>query len=137
MSVASVTAAGHAGRAHPYAGGRDESDRLIGYDQPYTDFDSLMAELSGVGVGLINIMHTSIGDTPAGISAVQRHWVGPLGAYPESGYFAMPNWQFVDIIEPADLVNETRAWIESGVQVVGGCCGLSVPHIKALKAELG
>ena len=114
-----------------------ESGRLVGYDPPHTDFDSLVAELSGAGVGLINIMHTSIGDTSAGNSAVQRHWPGPLGAYPESGYFAMPNWQFVDIIEPADLVNETRTWIESGAQIVGGCCGLSVSHIKALKAEFG
>ena len=46
----------------------------------------------------------------------------------------MPNWQFVDIIEPEDLVRETRRWVVSGAQIVGGCCGLGVPHIRALKA---
>ena len=48
-----------------------ESGRLVGYDPPHTDFDSLVAELFGTGVSLIVIMHTSIGDTSAGILAVQ------------------------------------------------------------------
>ena len=111
-----------------------ESGQLVGFDPPYTDFDSLVAELAGSGVAVINIMHSAIEDTLDGISIVKRHWSGPLGVYPESGHFVMPNWQFVDIIEPDDLVKEARVWIENGAQIVGGCCGLSVPHVRALKA---
>ena len=117
---------------------KSESGRLVGFDPPYTDLDPLLAELIGVGgVGVVNIMHTAIEDTAAALALAKRHWPGPLGVYPESGYFVMPNWQFVDIIEPDDLVKETRAWVESGAQIIGGCCGLGVTHIRALKAAFG
>ena len=79
-------------------------------------------------------MHSPIEDTAAGLSVVKNHWSGPIGVYPESGHFVMPNWQFVDIIEPVDLVHEVRGWVANGAQVIGGCCGLGVPHIRALRA---
>ncbi len=77
-------------------------------------------------------MHSTVDDTTVGLSALSEYWQGPTGAYPESGYFIMPNWQFVDIIDPDDLVTRARDWADSGVQILGGCCGLGVPHIEAL-----
>lgn len=53
-------------------------------------------------------------------------------AYPGSGYFRMPHWQFEDVIEPEALVEFARAWVDGGVQILGGCCGLSQKHIAAL-----
>jgi methionine synthase I (cobalamin-dependent) len=57
-------------------------------------------------------------------------------AYPDSGYFKMPHWQFVDILPVDDFVAYSRQWIAAGVQIVGGCCGLGVEHIEALTASL-
>ena len=62
-----------------------------------------------------------------------RHWQGPLGAYPESGFFKMPDWQFVDIIAPAALVAHARDWQKTGASIFGGCCGTNPQHIKALR----
>ena len=53
-------------------------------------------------------------------------------AYPDSGYFTMPNWRFVDIMPPEELVAFSHDWKASGVQILGGCCGLGVDHIRAL-----
>ncbi len=89
------------------------------------------------GISVINVMHSPIEDTAAGISTVRGHWSGPIGVYPESGYFIMPNWQFVDVIEPADLVREAQAWVDQGVQLLGGCCGLGPKHVTALKEAFG
>ena len=36
------------------------------------------------------------------------------------------------IIAPDDLVREARAWVSSGVRVLGGCCGLGPQHVSAL-----
>ena len=113
------------------------SDRVVGFERPHADFEPLVAELVGYDIGVINVMHSPIQDTGDGLSLVRRHWSGPAGVYPESGHFEMPNWQFVDIIEPEDLVDETSVWVENGAQIVGGCCGLGVAHIKALKAAFG
>lgn len=60
---------------------------------------------------------------------------GPLMAYPNSGYFAMPHWHFVDIMSPAELVAFSRGWQAMGVQIMGGCCGLGVDHIHALSGS--
>jgi len=105
---------------------------LVGFDPPHHDFAQLVASVTSQPVGLITIMHSSIADTPAGIECVRQQWPGPIGVYPESGYFKMPNWEFRDIISPEDLVTEARTWLAQGVQLLGGCCGLSVAHIQAL-----
>ena len=54
-----------------------------------------------------------------------------MSAYPDSGYFEMPDWQFVDLIEPTRLESFYRQWMNEGVQLIGGCCGLTVEHIDA------
>lgn len=41
----------------------------------------------------------------------------------------MPNLQFDEIIPPDDFLHFAIEWIAGGVQVVGGCCGLSPEHI--------
>ncbi|MEL7543649.1 MAG: homocysteine S-methyltransferase family protein, partial [Pseudomonadota bacterium] len=81
------------------------------------------------------VMHTPsnlIGDA---IDVLKSGFGGPLTAYPDSGYFKMPEWQFENIIPPLDLQDYARGWRQQGVQVFGGCCGLSPEHIAAL-AEL-
>lgn len=112
----------------------DKSGRLVSFDKPHADFAAFVAGLADCGAGVINVMHSTVADTPAGIAAVRQSWTGPMGAYPESGNFTVPNWQFVDIIAPDDLVREAQGWVASGVQILGGCCGLGVAHIRALKA---
>lgn len=116
---------------------RGDGAELVGFDPPHASFRELVAELAGRGAGVINIMHSTVDDTEEGLSLLREFWQGPTGAYPESGHFVMPNWQFVDIIDPSDLVAIARRWADGGVQVLGGCCGLGVPHIRALKGSLG
>ena len=57
-------------------------------------------------------------------------------AYAESGGFEHPHWQFVDIIAPEDYLAKARRWVEMGVQIVGGCCGIGPDHIRMLKEGL-
>jgi len=116
---------------------QDDDAGLVGFDPPNAEFRGLVAELIDRGAGVINIMHSTVEDSTAGLSVLSDLWQGPVGAYPESGYFVMPNWQFVDIIDPDDLVQRARGWSDSGVRILGGCCGLGVPHIKALKEAFG
>ena len=112
--------------------------RLRTFDEgTFGDFETLIEDLVGQGGALFNVMHSPVPDIGEGLEIVRRHWTGPLGAYPESGYFTMPNWQFVEIIPPEDLVTQARAWIDQGVQIIGGCCGLGPAHIRALKDGLG
>lgn len=87
-------------------------------------------------VGLISMMHTQVEDTVPALQEIQEHWEGPLGAYPHRGEFIMPHWQFIDTISPENFAAEARRWLELGVQVIGGCCGIGPEHIREVKRQL-
>ncbi|MEM7536580.1 MAG: homocysteine S-methyltransferase family protein [Chloroflexota bacterium] len=84
----------------------------------------------------INTMHTDIQDTTPALERIVTHWDGPAGAYPNSGGFTMPNWQFVDIISPEAFVQECQGWRDMGATILGGCCGIGPEHIQLLKEHL-
>jgi len=104
------------------------------------DVDSPLAEavdkVMSVGGSLFGIMHSDVEATVPGLEVLRARWPGPLAAYPHSGRFIMPEWQFVDIISPEDYLAEARKWVEMGAQVVGGCCGIGPDHIRLLAEQL-
>lgn len=106
--------------------------RLLGFGRGDWQLDDIVPALMSTGAKVCNIMHTSPNDTDEALPIVRKHWSGPMGAYPECGYFKMPDWQFVDIIPPQHLVAKARDWRAQGATLIGGCCGIGPKHIKAL-----
>ncbi len=95
-------------------------------------FEQLVQVLADYDVAAAGIMH-SPSDVIADATAILRDaFDGPLMAYPDSGYFKMPHWQFEEIIPPDEFQRFAAKWIADGVQVIGGCCGLSPEHIAAI-----
>ena len=88
--------------------------------------------LAALNPAVITVMHTSPNDTGEALETVRRSWKGPLGVYPESGYFKMPDWQFINVISPDDLVARSKEWRGAGATIFGGCCGIGPDHIRAL-----
>ena len=80
----------------------------------------------------MGVMHTSIDLVEGGIDLIKTTYDGLITAYPDSGYFKSPYWVFEEVISPADLVTFAAQWKNSGVNVIGGCCGLGPSHIEAL-----
>ena len=113
------------------------SGSLVAYARPELGAAEMLDAIALDGVRVAGVMHSQVDTTAPTIELLKRRWAGPLLAYPDSGYFKMPHWQFVDIIPVDDFVAYNRQWIASGVQVVGGCCGLGVEHIEALSAAIG
>ena len=139
FSVAAINAALEIGlpvwigiSAQTYKGSRSLS--VFSYED--LDFESLVQVLARYPAMIMNIMHTPVPDVDKAMAVVKRYWNGPVGIYPESGYFTMPNWQFVDVIEPDELVKTAQTWIDNGARMVGGCCGLGPEHIAALRNAL-
>ena len=110
----------------------DANGRLKGFGREDFAFEDIIRPLMETGATVLCIMHSSPNDTTAAIPVAQAKWKGPLGAYPESGHFTMPNWKFVDIIPVPSFVELAKAWAERGVTILGGCCGIGPDHIKAL-----
>jgi S-methylmethionine-dependent homocysteine/selenocysteine methylase len=95
-----------------------------------------LEQIPPLGASVVSIMHTLAEDTPAALREVTSHWQGPVGAYPHSGEFIMPNWQFINMISPEDFTRQAQGWTGMGVQLVGGCCGIGPEHIRLLKERL-
>ncbi len=108
---------------------------VVLWDGEHTLVEAL-EKLHPLGASLVSIMHTLTEDTPAALREVSKCWSGPVGAYPHSGEFIMPNWQFLDVLTPADFATQALGWLEMGVQLIGGCCGIGPEHIRLLKERL-
>ena len=114
---------------------RSEDGKLVGFGREDQLFDDVAKRLSATKPAVINIMHTSPNDTDDALQTLRKYWNGPTGTYPESGYFKMPDWQFVDIISPEELVSKSRGWKSQGATIFGGCCGIGPDHIAAISKE--
>jgi homocysteine S-methyltransferase len=135
FSIASVEAAMETGL--PFwigvsAQRHEGANEIAPFDYADRSLDELVRALAKYPAMAMNIMHTPVPDVAEALGIVRRHWIGPVGVYPESGYFSMPNWQFVDVIAPQALAEAAQGWVRDGVRMVGGCCGLGPEHIAAL-----
>jgi len=108
---------------------------VVLWDGEHTLAEALQ-QIPSSGTALVSIMHTLTEDTPPALREVTGRWSGPVGAYPHSGEFIMPNWQFIDMISPEDFAAEAQQWLGMGVQLIGGCCGIGPEHIRLLKERL-
>jgi homocysteine S-methyltransferase len=111
---------------------RGHGGRVVSFDHTQDlPVDDIARLIPAGRVDVAGCMHTGPDMVGEALDAVRRHFAGPLMAYPDGGYFEMPEWRFVDVIDPARLEEFYREWIAAGAQVIGGCCGLTVDHIEA------
>jgi S-methylmethionine-dependent homocysteine/selenocysteine methylase len=114
---------------------QDDAGALIGFGRPNWLLDDFVDLLLRSAPAMVSVMHSAPHLSTPALEVVRRHWRGSLGAYAESGYFAMPEWQFVDIIPEAEYVELATRWTESfDLAMIGGCCGIGPSHIAALRA---
>lgn len=108
-------------------------DGRLGCFDPFRDVAlGEVARLAATpGIDVAGAMHTGAELIEESLAELRRHFDGPLMAYPDSGYFEMPEWNFVDVIPPARFEEFATGWYASGVQLIGGCCGLTVAHVEA------
>jgi homocysteine S-methyltransferase len=114
---------------------QDDAGRLIGFGRPNWLLEDFVDALLRSAPAMVSVMHSSPNDTGPALQVVRQHWRGSLGAYAESGYFAMPDWKFNDIIPEGEYVDLAKQWHESvDLAMIGGCCGIGPSHIAALRA---
>jgi S-methylmethionine-dependent homocysteine/selenocysteine methylase len=62
----------------------------------------------------------------------------PIGCYPNAGGPDLEHgtWRFDPEMTPKRFAEAAQAWVRSGAQIVGGCCGTGPDHTRALRAAL-
>ena len=111
-----------------------------------SDGNILNGESLALGVRILQGCHPSaflVNCTPPGclsqsLSVLIESADGiPAGAYANIGK-AEPvfGWEFTNEIDPGGYSIFANNWIVSGARIVGGCCGTTPDHIRALCAKL-
>lgn len=100
--------------------------------EPLTD---AIAALADYDVDAVVIMHTDVALIDDCLDVVLDAWSGVVGVYAHSGKFVDGSWVFDGVISPDDYLTNARRWVERGIPLLGGCCGIGPEHIRAL-AEL-
>ena len=77
---------------------------------------------------VMGIMHSTVDAMGPGLDVLYEQWGGPVMAYPET--------HDAHAVEPAAFAAHCRNWVEGGVQIIGGCCGTTIEHIRALVGAL-
>jgi homocysteine S-methyltransferase len=114
---------------------RAEDGRIVSFHQDGPAFPELVRGLAALGPQALGVMHCAIPDTGPALAALRDLWDGPVLAYPEAGWFEMPDWRFVEV-EPAAFAEAALGWVGQGARILGGCCGLGPAHIAALAGGL-
>tara|TARA_B100001996_G_scaffold15851_1_gene13170 strand:- start:134 stop:1066 length:933 start_codon:yes stop_codon:yes gene_type:complete len=102
-----------------------------------TDYDlsfkDLIKIIHNYDLGAVGIMHCDIDVIEDCIKELRNTFDGPIMVYPEVAVFKFPNYDRSNVISPKDFLNEAKKWKSLGAQIIGGCCGTSVEHIKVLQ----
>jgi S-methylmethionine-dependent homocysteine/selenocysteine methylase len=118
---------------------KDSKDVRIGYGSTKS-FAQALDEVLADDIQGINVFHTSIGTVEPALDVLKKKWEGLIGVYPEadrSDYtLAYHDHSQKNAIQPDEYVPIAKKWVASGVQMIGGCCGIGVPYIERLAKEL-
>jgi enediyne biosynthesis protein CalE2 len=80
---------------------------------------------------------TPLADTPKCLETMARAARIPVGCYPNAGAVSASGaWSFDPSVTPERFASLAGDWIRLGAQVLGGCCGTTPEHIRALRAAL-
>lgn len=107
-------------------------------------FDDLADALSGAGVAGVLLMCSDPEQISACLPRLRAAFEGPIGAYSQIGYrpiAPLGDGESRDPLpasenSPARLAKFASEWQAMGAQIVGGCCGTTPAHIKAMAATL-
>ena len=88
-------------------------------------------------VPLTNIMHTEVEHIDGCLDLLDKHWNGAVGVYAHVCDFK-PNGEAIynDTISPVNYAQAARRWLDRGVCVIGGCCGVRKEHICAVQSVI-
>ncbi len=114
-----------------------EDARLLGRE-PLTE---AVKAVEAAGADAIAVNCAPVGDITAALSALAKLSRRPAGAFAHIGRYDPPSWKFgfyprfsgSDAIPPAKYLEAARGWQRAGAKIIGGCCGTTPEHIRALR----
>lgn len=98
--------------------------------------DEAVYQLLDKNVDVINIMHTDVEFVDEALEILKKNWPGLIGVYAHSGKMIKNNWTFENIISHESYALHVERWMDKGISLVGGCCGITTEHIQHIADHL-
>ena len=115
----------------------ERADMIEGLDRPTPlPLAEIVDALMAIGGDVFGIMHSAIESTKPGLDVLSERWDGHLMAYPETPVFDAASHRAGVTVSPEGFAVACRGWVESGVQIIGGCCGTTIEHIRVMVDQL-
>jgi len=92
--------------------------------------------LAGLGVDVLNIMHTDVNYVDECLTVLSSEWTGLKGVYAHSGKMVGTEWTFNEVISKKEYSIFVSDWMKKGINLVGGCCGITTNHMHFIACEL-
>ena len=106
---------------------------LAAFDFPETEFASVLDALLPFGPSAVNVMHRRPMRSSLRSRWSPRACAARAARIPRS---AAARRTRLRRCTPADLAAQARGWIASGARIVGGCCGTTPEHVRALREAI-
>ena len=125
---------------------------LVAFDYPETPLGRVLDALLPYAPDAVNVMHSPPGAVAPALRAIGARSRGVVGAYPEleggvTGFATERAATPGDAspvgararratLSPTELAAFASYWIGAGARIVGGCCGATPSHVRALRAAI-
>lgn len=117
----------------------DDGICKVGYSSDQT-FEDGFDEVVALGGSVAAVFHSSIDATDAALDIVRDKWAGPIAVYPEAerrDYVSVHRDERAETpVGLDDFVAWAQTCVAGGVQIIGGCCGIEIDHIRPLRDAL-
>jgi len=109
---------------------------LAAFDFPGTKLSAVLDALLPFEPDAVNVMHSPPSAIVPALHAVHAAgWRGIIGAYPTLEEEDLAGGG-AERTAPEALAKAARDWVAAGARIVGGCCGTTPEHVRALRAAL-
>ncbi len=117
----------------------DDGVARLGYSSEQSFADGF-EEITALGGSVVSVFHSPLDATDAALAIVVDKWDGPICVYPEAerkDYVSAHRDETSETpVSPDDFVTWAQGCVARGVQIIGGCCGVEIDHIRPLRDAL-
>jgi S-methylmethionine-dependent homocysteine/selenocysteine methylase len=104
-------------------------DTLVGFDFPLVPLAACLDALLPFAPAAVLVMHSPVAAVGPALRELRARGPAPLGAYPEIGDGRPGS----SSLEPQQLASHARQWVAAGARIIGGCCGTTPEHVRAIR----
>ncbi|MCY3542796.1 MAG: homocysteine S-methyltransferase family protein [Chloroflexi bacterium] len=112
---------------------RDGDELYLGIENRHggESLQDAMDAIADKDIASVFVMHTPVDEVAPGLEIVRKSRTGTFGAY---AHFARPEDPATarTVLDPQQYLIYAKGWHKQGARIIGGCCGTTPAHIRAL-----